>query len=63
MNLNSSIKSFDVSAEQDKADFMEILYQYYKPENNCFTGLWEEFKTDVALILRNEILSTLKNER
>jgi hypothetical protein len=35
--------SSSVTREQQKADFMEHLFQSYKPSNNCYTGLWKRF--------------------
>lgn len=35
--------SSSVTREQQKADFMEHLFEVYKPSNNCYTGLWERF--------------------
>lgn len=47
------LTGWDVQAEQDKADFMEFLYDYYKPETHHFTGLWERFKEESAQHIRN----------
>jgi hypothetical protein len=35
--------SSSVTREQQKADFMEHMFESYKPSNNCYTGLWERF--------------------
>lgn len=49
--------SWDVREEQSKADFMEYLYQVYKPESHHFTGIWEKFKEECAVSVRNAICS------
>jgi len=41
--LREQLKNWDVVAEQKKADFMEHMYQCYKPGNHCYTGLWKRF--------------------
>jgi len=41
--LREQLKNWDVVAEQKKADFMEHMYQVYKPANKCYTGLWQRF--------------------
>lgn len=33
----------DVTEQQQRADFMEHLYEVYKPTNHLYTGLWERF--------------------
>ena len=46
--LKEQLKNWDVVAEQKKADFMEHMYQVYKPSNNCYTGLWQRFCIEEA---------------
>ena len=41
--LKEQLQNWDVVAEQKKADFMEHMYQVYKPANHCYTGLWKRF--------------------
>lgn len=48
------LDTWDVKAEQRKADFMEFLYDMYEPENGLYTGLWEQFKEDIALGMRDK---------
>jgi hypothetical protein len=62
MELAQTVSTLDYLEEQDKATFMEFLYQEYKPENHCFTGLWEQFKLDSALLVREQILIELEEE-
>ena len=37
------LTGFDAKAEQNKAKFMELLYQKAGRTNGLFTGLWEQF--------------------
>ena len=62
MDSAQTVSTLDYLEEQDKATFMEFLYQEYKPENHCFTGLWEQFKLDSALMVRELILIELEKE-
>ncbi len=34
--------------EQQKADFLEHLYQVYQPADYCYTGLWQRFLNEEA---------------
>ena len=42
-NQKEILLNWDVKREQRKADFMEHLFDVYKPSNNCYTGLWQKF--------------------
>ena len=42
------LNNWDFKAEQRKADFLEHLYQMYKPANHYYTGLWERFLYEEA---------------
>jgi len=49
------LNNWDVVKEQQKADFMQHLYEVYKPANHCFTGLWERFcLTEAGPICRDK---------
>lgn len=39
----NTLFGWDVKKEQQKADFMEHLFDVYRPSNNCYTGLWQRF--------------------
>jgi hypothetical protein len=41
--LKQELQNWNVVEQQKRADFMEHIYQCYKPSNNCYTGLWERF--------------------
>ena len=42
-NQETILRTWDVNKEQRKADFMEHLFDVYRPSNNCYTGLWQRF--------------------
>jgi hypothetical protein len=46
--MTNWISNLDAIEEQKKADFMEHVYQVYKPSNHCYTGLWQRFCTEEA---------------
>ena len=46
--LKEQLENWNVVTEQKKADFIEHIYQCYKPGNGCYTGLWERFCTKEA---------------
>ena len=62
--LKEQLLSWNVVQEQKKADFMERLYQVYKPANHCYTGLWERFcMTEAGSTMREryfEMLTAVK---
>lgn len=62
MDSAQTVSTLNYLEEQDKATFMDFLYQEYKPKNHCFTGLWEQFKLDSALLVREQILIELEKE-
>ena len=40
--------NWDAKKEQQKADFIEHIYQCYQPGNHCYTGLWQRFCQEEA---------------
>ncbi len=56
-SLSASYSSCDVAEQQKRVEFMEHLYQLYKPESHHYTGLWEKYKQAVAVSLREDILA------
>jgi len=42
------LRNWDVKKEQQKADFLEHIYQCYQPGNHCYTGLWQRFCLEEA---------------
>jgi hypothetical protein len=51
--LDTILYTWDATWEQDKADFLEELYEYYSPENNCYTGLFIQYQKDLAEFIRD----------
>lgn len=42
------LNEWDVKKEQQKAEFIEHLYQVYQPVNHHYTGLWQRFLYEEA---------------
>ena len=41
--MSNNLEGWDVKQQQRRADFMEHMYEVYKPDNHCYTGLWKHF--------------------
>ena len=55
------LRNWDAKKEQQKADFMEHIYQCYQPGNHCYTGLWQRFcQEEAGPYCRNEHFVRLK---
>jgi hypothetical protein len=53
----SVLNTWDVKQEQGKADFLEFLYDLYKPTDHTYTGIWQRFQKDYAESFRNCFIS------
>ena len=53
----------EAEMQTQRAVFMEALYQYYKPANHHFTGLWEKYKQDLAEFNRDYLFLSGKDPR
>lgn len=42
------LDNWNIKEQQQRVDFMEHLYDVYKPNNNCYTGLWQRFCLEEA---------------
>ena len=42
------LADWNVNAEQDRADFLDWLYAYYKRTDGLYTGLYQRFIDDLA---------------
>lgn len=51
-DLEDILRNWDYESEQVKADFLEILFDYYQPADRTYTGLWQRFSNDCANIFR-----------
>lgn len=56
-DLEKILREWDVRKEQEKADFLDILYDFYKPTNHCYTGLYQQFGRDLLESFRELIVS------
>lgn len=55
------LSNWDVKLEQQKADFMEHLYNVYRPSSHTYTGLWERFCiTEAGPIMRERYFEMLE---
>lgn len=39
----NTLTNWDYHAEQEKAEFLDVLYDYAGRTNGLYTGLWQEF--------------------
>jgi hypothetical protein len=53
-DIENVLLTWDVVAEERKANFMEFLYRKYQPENHCYTGLADRFKEELFLTFRDK---------
>lgn len=51
------LRNWNVKAEQEKADFLDILYDFYKPDNHSYTGLYQQFSKDLTETFRSLIVA------
>ena len=47
-DIEQELLNWDVKAQQQRADFMDFLYETYNPGTGLYSGLWERFKTELA---------------
>ncbi len=52
-DLEKILLSWDVTWEQAKTEFLEELYEYYAPEDHCYTGLFQQYQKDLAEFVRD----------
>jgi len=51
-DLEDILANWDTQAEQRKADFLEALYDFYRPDNGLYTGLFQRFQRDLTSTAR-----------
>lgn len=56
-DYNKILLEWDTSHEQGKADFLDFLYDLYKPENHCYTGLYQRFASELIESVRNSFIA------
>ena len=47
------LDTWNVNEEQDKAEFLDVLYKLYSRRDGTYTGLWQQFQVDAALTFRD----------
>lgn len=52
-NLDQILTSWDTAWEQNKVDFLDELYEFYTPNNYCYTGLFQQYQKDLAEFIRD----------
>lgn len=52
-DFQAILANWDVSWEQYKTEFMEELFEFYTPENKCYTGLFQQYERDLAEFVRD----------
>jgi hypothetical protein len=67
MSENSSdwqqvLLTWDVKAEQEKADFLEILYKFCEPKDHTYTGLYQSFCEAAPQILKRIVLQNFSTD-
>jgi len=55
--------TWDVQWEQDKAEFLDELYEFYSPEDHCYTGLFQRYQKDLAEFVRDWCLIDSQDPR
>ena len=46
--MSNNLTGWNTKAEQQKADFIDHIYDCYKPGNGLYTGLWKRFCLEEA---------------
>lgn len=59
LDLDTELREWDAREENDKAVFMEYLFQLYKPEDGTYTGLWQRYVKETVASAREVILSDI----
>ena len=52
-NLDQILTSWDTAWEQSKADFLDELYEFYTPDDYCYTGLFQRYQKDLGEFVRD----------
>jgi hypothetical protein len=56
-NYDDVLLKWDARYEQGKADFLDFLYDLYKPEDHCYTGLYQRFASDLIESFRDSFIA------
>jgi len=52
-DLAKILRTWDVAWEQNKADFLDELYEFYSLEDHCYTGLFQRYQKDLCEFVRD----------
>ena len=55
-NLDKILRAWNPEEENRKAQFMEVLYEFYRPGNGLYTGLYQRFQKDLMQNSRDKVL-------
>ncbi len=56
-SIQGTLDEWDCKEESNKAFFMQKLYDHYGRTCGTFTGLWEQYKEDLAKRSRELVMS------
>lgn len=56
-NYEDLLANWSVKAEQDRADFLDWLYEFYQRTDGLYTGLYQRFINDLADGLLHDLYS------
>ena len=54
-NYQEVLKNWDTNAENSKALFMNVLYEYYGKTDGLFTGLYQRFQKELIEAVRDKV--------
>lgn len=57
---NNSLENWDLIGQENRALFMDFLYDIHGRENGLYTGLWEQFKEMSAPLVSDLICINLR---
>jgi hypothetical protein len=52
-DLENILTNWDAAWEQEKTDFLEELYEFYSPDDHCYTGLFIRYQKDLVEFVRD----------
>lgn len=47
------LDNWNVDEEQNKADFLDALYEFYGVSNGLYSGLYQRFQSDISEFARH----------
>jgi hypothetical protein len=52
-DLEKILTTWDSAWEQEKAEFLDELYEFYSPSDHCYTGLFLRYQKDLVEFVRD----------